>query len=69
MSCHIRIASINAKMGLPEVSLGVIPGYGDNFKDLQILLENKTLELISIGMISQRSFTMGIGKKFVNKKN
>ena len=28
MSCHIRIASDNSKMGLPEVSLGVIPGYG-----------------------------------------
>ena len=28
MSCHFRIASSNAKMGLPEVSLGVIPGYG-----------------------------------------
>ena len=28
MACHIRIASENAKMGLPEVSLGLIPGYG-----------------------------------------
>src|SRR5690606_18507096 len=28
MSCHFRVASENAKMGLPEVSLGVIPGYG-----------------------------------------
>ena len=28
IACHIRIASDNAKMGLPEVSLGVIPGYG-----------------------------------------
>ena len=28
MSCHIRVASSEAKMGLPEVSLGVIPGYG-----------------------------------------
>src|SRR5690606_34613671 len=28
MASHIRIASKNAKMGLPEVSLGVIPGYG-----------------------------------------
>jgi enoyl-CoA hydratase len=26
MSCHFRIASTNAKMGLPEVTLGVIPG-------------------------------------------
>ncbi|MFN7099791.1 MAG: enoyl-CoA hydratase/isomerase family protein, partial [Flavobacterium sp.] len=28
MACHFRVASDNAKMGLPEVSLGVIPGYG-----------------------------------------
>ena len=28
MASHIRIASTNARMGLPEVSLGVIPGYG-----------------------------------------
>lgn len=28
MSCHFRIASENAKMGLPEVTLGLIPGYG-----------------------------------------
>ena len=28
MACHFRIASTNAKMGLPEVTLGVIPGYG-----------------------------------------
>ncbi|HXJ99734.1 MAG TPA: enoyl-CoA hydratase-related protein, partial [Gelidibacter sp.] len=28
MACHFRIASDNAKMGLPETSLGVIPGYG-----------------------------------------
>ena len=28
MACHFRIASENAKMGLPETSLGVIPGYG-----------------------------------------
>ena len=28
MACHIRVASENARMGLPEVSLGLIPGYG-----------------------------------------
>ena len=28
MAAHIRVASTNAKLGLPEVSLGVIPGYG-----------------------------------------
>lgn len=28
LSCHIRYASDNAKLGLPEVTLGLIPGYG-----------------------------------------
>lgn len=28
LSCHIRYASENAKLGLPEVTLGLIPGYG-----------------------------------------
>ena len=28
MACHIRYASANAKLGLPEVTLGLIPGYG-----------------------------------------
>ena len=28
MACHIRYASDNAKLGLPEVTLGLIPGYG-----------------------------------------
>ena len=28
MACHIRFASENAKLGLPEVTLGLIPGYG-----------------------------------------
>ena len=28
LACHIRIASENARFGLPEVSLGIIPGYG-----------------------------------------
>jgi enoyl-CoA hydratase len=28
MACHLELLSDNARMGLPEVSLGVIPGYG-----------------------------------------
>jgi enoyl-CoA hydratase len=28
MSCHMRVASANAKFGQPEVNLGIIPGYG-----------------------------------------
>lgn len=28
LACHMRVAAVSAKLGLPEVSLGLIPGYG-----------------------------------------
>ena len=46
MSCHIRIASENAKMGLPEVSLGVIPGYGGTQRLAQLVGRGRALEMI-----------------------
>tara|TARA_B100000575_G_scaffold204392_1_gene165910 strand:+ start:560 stop:1327 length:768 start_codon:yes stop_codon:yes gene_type:complete len=53
MSCHIRVASINSKMGLPEVSLGVIPGYGGTQRLSQLVGKGKALEMIISGsMIS-----------------
>lgn len=53
MSCHFRIASDNAKMGLPEVSLGVIPGYGGTQRLPQLIGKGKAMELImTAGMIS-----------------
>ena len=47
MSCHIRLASTNAKMGLPEVSLGVIPGYGGTQRLANLVGKGKALEMIS----------------------
>jgi enoyl-CoA hydratase len=47
MSCHIRIASTNAKMGLPEVSLGVIPGYGGTQRLPQLVGKGRALEMIA----------------------
>jgi enoyl-CoA hydratase len=53
MSSHIRIASSNAKMGLPEVSLGVIPGYGGTQRLAQLVGRGKANEMVfSAGMIS-----------------
>lgn len=46
MACHFRIASDNAKMGLPEVSLGVIPGYGGTQRLPQLIGKGKAMELI-----------------------
>lgn len=53
MSSHIRIASDNAKMGLPEVSLGVIPGYGGTQRLAQLVGRGKAMEMVTTaGMIS-----------------
>lgn len=46
MACHIRVASGNAKMGLPEVSLGVIPGYGGTQRLPQLVGKGKAIEMI-----------------------
>lgn len=52
MSCHIRVAATNAKMGLPEVSLGVIPGYGGTQRLPQLIGKGRALEMImTAGMI------------------
>ena len=52
MSCHFRVASTNAKMGLPEVTLGVIPGYGGTQRLTQLVGKGRAMELImTAGMI------------------
>jgi enoyl-CoA hydratase len=46
MSCHFRIASENAKLGLPEVTLGVIPGYGGTQRLAQLVGKGRAMEMI-----------------------
>jgi len=49
LACHIRIASEKAQIGLPEVTLGVIPGYGGTQRMARLLGKGKALELICTG--------------------
>lgn len=52
MSAHFRIASDNAKLGLPETSLGVIPGYGGTQRLPQLVGKGRAMEMImTAGMI------------------
>ena len=46
MSAHFRLASTNARMGLPEVSLGLIPGYGGTQRLAQLIGKGRAMELI-----------------------
>lgn len=49
MACHFRVASANAKMGLPEVSLGVIPGYGGTQRLPMLIGRGRAMEMILTG--------------------
>ena len=56
MAAHFRIASDNAKMGLPEVSLGVIPGYGGTQRLPQLIGKGRAMEMImTAGMIDAQT--------------
>jgi len=62
MSAHFRIASDNAKLGLPETSLGVIPGYGGTQRLPQLIGKGRAMEMImTAGMISaQQALSYGL---------
>jgi len=46
LACHIRLASSTAKMGLPEVSLGLIPGYGGTQRLTELIGKGRAMEII-----------------------
>jgi len=62
MACHIRIASDTAKMGLPEITLGLIPGYGGTQRLTHLVGKGKALETIltSEKLGAQEAFQIGL---------
>lgn len=62
MACHIRIASENARLGLPEVSLGLIPGYGGTQRLTQLVGKGKAVEMITTAdmITAQEALTIGL---------
>ena len=59
MACHFRVASDNARMGLPETSLGLIPGYGGTQRLPQLVGKGRALEMIlTAGMIGTEQALM-----------
>ncbi|HEX2168315.1 MAG TPA: enoyl-CoA hydratase-related protein, partial [Longimicrobiales bacterium] len=49
LACHIRVASARAKFGLPEVKLGIIPGYGGTVRLPRLVGRGRALELMLTG--------------------
>lgn len=71
MACHVRVASSNAKMGLPEVSLGVIPGYGGTQRLPQLIGKGRALEMIlTAGMATaEEAHRLGLVNHVVDQES
>jgi len=61
MASHIRVASHSAKMGLPEVSLGLIPGYGGTQRLAQLVGKGKAMEMITTGSMITADNALSLG--------
>ena len=61
LACHIRIASENARFGLPEVKLGIIPGYGGTIRLPRLVGKGRALELMLTGEMIDAAEAYRIG--------
>jgi enoyl-CoA hydratase len=62
MACHIRLAAAEAKLGLPELNLGIIPGYGGTQRLPKLVGRGKATQMILTSeMISgEEAFRIGL---------
>jgi enoyl-CoA hydratase len=70
LACHIRIASRNAKFGLPEVSLGIIPGYGGTIRLARLTGLGRAVELTLTGEMfdAERAEEIGVVSRVVERE-
>ena len=68
MACHIRIASENAKFGQPEISLGLMPGYGGTQRLPRLVGKGVALEMMLTGKIidAYEALRIGLVNRVVN---
>ncbi len=71
LACHLRIASDNARFGLPEVGLGIIPGYGGTVRLTRIVGLGRAVELVLTGdMIkADKAASMGLVNEVVPRSD
>ena len=67
MCCHLRIAADTAKVGQPEINLGLIPGFGGTQRLLRLCGRAATLELCLTGapITAERALQLGIVNRVV----
>lgn len=62
LSCHIRIASDHSILGMPEISLGMIPAFGGSYRLPRIVGKSRAIELVLSGrkIRSEEALDMGL---------
>ena len=67
LACHLRIASENAQFGLPEVKLGIIPGYGGTLRLPRIVGKGRALELMLTAQFikADEAYRIGLANRVV----
>ena len=68
LACTYRLATPNAKMGLPEIKLGLIPGYGGTIRLPRLIGEGRALDLVMTGRTvgSEEAERIGLVSKIVD---
>ena len=61
MSCHMRVASENARFGQPEVNLGLTPGYAGTQRLVQLIGKGKALELLMTADMIKADQALSLG--------
>lgn len=71
LACHVRYASSHAKMGFPEVSLGLIPGYGGTQRLPALIGKGKAMEMILTGeaVSAEEAHRWGLVNKVTDPEN
>lgn len=67
LACTFRLATANAKLGLPEIKLGLVPGYGGTQRLPRVIGEARALEMILTGMTvnAETALAWGLISKIV----
>lgn len=69
IACHLRIASPNARFGLPEVGLGIIPGYGGTVRLARLIGLGRAVEMTLTGdpIDAERAAAIGLVSRVVER--
>ena len=67
IACHMRICSDRARLGQPEINLGIIPGWGGTQRLTRLVGKGKSIELILTGdmITAQEAYRLGLVNKVV----